>query len=127
VHSGDARDNRFPTETGDQSSSRELALDAFAELWRGRNCGPWCCGRRGTPQRAIAEPTGVGASAAGKQDEWVRLGHGWGGFTFAGAVDRDRDLVARDNAVVLWLYPGSGPARTSTATPTRSASDIGAC
>ena len=40
----------------------------------------------------------------------VRIGNGWGSFTFAGIVDWDRDghqdVVARDGTGLLWLYPG---------------------
>jgi hypothetical protein len=44
------------------------------------------------------------------QEERVQIGNGWKGFTFAGLADWDadghQDLVGRDAAGLLWLYPG---------------------
>ena len=40
----------------------------------------------------------------------VQIGNGWNPYTFAGLVDWDRDghqdIVTRDSAGLLWLYPG---------------------
>ncbi|MDG4825039.1 FG-GAP-like repeat-containing protein [Asanoa sp. WMMD1127] len=42
----------------------------------------------------------------------VQIGDGWSSWTFAGITDWDRDshqdLVARDSAGLLWLFPGRG-------------------
>ncbi len=42
----------------------------------------------------------------------VQIGNGWNGMTFAGVADYDRDgkadIIARDPAGLLWLYPGGG-------------------
>ncbi|WP_346137168.1 LamG-like jellyroll fold domain-containing protein [Lentzea roselyniae] len=42
----------------------------------------------------------------------VQIGTGWNGYTFAGLADYDRDgkqdVIARDTANVLYLYPGEG-------------------
>ncbi|GLC92898.1 hypothetical protein Tamer19_23060 [Cupriavidus sp. TA19] len=52
-----------------------------------------------------------GASKRGYSEaERVEIGNGWGGYTFVGVADWDRDghkdIVARDSGGVLWLYPG---------------------
>ena len=51
--------------------------------------------------------------------ERVQIGNGWNGYTFAGLADWDRDghqdIVARDTAGVLWLYPGMSTRGYSTA------------
>ncbi|WP_170176464.1 LamG-like jellyroll fold domain-containing protein [Lentzea flaviverrucosa] len=56
----------------------------------------------------------------------VPIGGGWGGFTFAGVADYDRDskqdVITRDSANVLWLYPGDG----NRAQPTADRVSLGA-
>ncbi|MFS8101750.1 FG-GAP-like repeat-containing protein [Lentzea alba] len=48
----------------------------------------------------------------------ARIGWGWGGFTFAGVADYDRDgkqdVIAKDADGVLWLYPGESKRSPST-------------
>ncbi|HEX8864942.1 MAG TPA: FG-GAP-like repeat-containing protein, partial [Lentzea sp.] len=48
----------------------------------------------------------------------VRIGWGWGAYTFAGVADYDRDgkqdVIARDPDGVLWIYPGEGKRAPST-------------
>ncbi|WP_157513107.1 LamG-like jellyroll fold domain-containing protein [Lentzea albidocapillata] len=56
----------------------------------------------------------------------VSIGDGWGGYTFAGVADYDRDgkqdVIARDSGNVLWLYPGDG----NRAQPTAERVSLGA-
>ena len=44
------------------------------------------------------------------QYDRVQIGNGWKGYTFGGLADWDsdghQDIVARDSAGLLWLYPG---------------------
>ncbi|MGI5242741.1 FG-GAP repeat domain-containing protein [Dactylosporangium sp. CA-139066] len=53
----------------------------------------------------------------------VKIGSGWGGFTFAGVTDWDRDgnqdLIARTAAGDLMLYPGQSVRGYSTVAPVR--------
>ena len=53
----------------------------------------------------------LGDSSRGySQEERVQIGNGWFDYTFAGLADWDadghQDIVARDAAGLLWLYPG---------------------
>ncbi|MGW6449171.1 LamG-like jellyroll fold domain-containing protein [Lentzea sp. NPDC055074] len=49
----------------------------------------------------------------------VAIGGGWGGYTYAGVADYDRDgkqdVIARDPGNTLWLYPGDGNRAQPTA------------
>ncbi len=58
---------------------------------------------------------GTGTSTFGGH---VKLGVGWGGMNTVKVVDLNgdgkADLVARDGAGTLWLYPGVGGTGTST-------------
>ncbi len=51
------------------------------------------------------------------------IGTGFGSYTFAGAVDYDRDgapdFIAKDTSGYLWLYPGSGTRAPYVGTPVR--------
>ena len=48
----------------------------------------------------------------------AKIGAGWGGYTFAGVADYDRDgkqdVIARDPGGVLWLHPGENKRAPST-------------
>ncbi|MEV6237826.1 LamG-like jellyroll fold domain-containing protein [Lentzea sp. NPDC051838] len=48
----------------------------------------------------------------------VKIGWGWGAFTFAGVADYDRDgkqdLIAKDPNGELWIYPGEAKRAPST-------------
>ncbi len=51
----------------------------------------------------------------------VQIGNGWGGFTFAGIADWDRDghqdIVARNSSGLLMLYPGQSRRGYSSVQP----------
>jgi hypothetical protein len=48
----------------------------------------------------------------------TKIGNGWNGYTFAGLADWDRDghrdIVTKDQAGDLWLYPGQSVRYMST-------------
>jgi hypothetical protein len=58
------------------------------------------------------------ATANGFHGGRFDLGNGWNDFTFAGLADWDRDgyvdVLARDGAGLMWLYPGDGRRAPST-------------